>query len=423
MNFTTELFLAWRYFKPKRNAVSVITLISVIGVGLGVCVLMVVLAIMTGFTDEIKTKLLDINPHISIRNPHGEYIENPENIIKKLDSFGTTAIPVTYGEVLVQKGDKIIPQSLIGIDVDREPKNNFIKRGLIGGKASLAAAGDILVSYVLANKLRLYPGSKILVHSPGKLKDMINITNNGQITEKKNKEIYLPAEFTVTGIFSVGDYNYDSKTIITALDDADDLFGYPWGAATMISVKTKDPFNINPIYKKITKAFPGYQIFTWKQVNKQFLNVLAVEKNMMFFVLIFIVLVAASSITNTLITVVVQKTREIGLLRALGAGSATIMKIFILQGFFVGFIGTCLGLLLGGIVIHWRMSILNILSTIFHIEIFPREFYMLSELPASVVPRDIIFVILCTIILCTLGAVIPAYRAAKLDPAKALRYE
>ena len=423
MNLITELFLAWRYFKPKRNAVSVITLISVIGVGLGVCVLMVVLAIMTGFTDEIKTKLLDINPHISIRSPYKEYIKKPEDIIKKVDSFGASAIPVTYGEVLIQKGDKIIPLSLIGIDVDREPKNNFISKGLIKGKASLNTPGDILVSYVLANKLRLYPGSKILVHSPGRLKDIVDIAGNGQITEKKNREVYLPAEFTVAGIFSVGDYNYDSKTIITSLDDADDLFGYPWGAATMVSVKTKDPFNINPIYKKITKAFPGYEIFTWKQTNRQFLNVLAVEKNMMFFVLIFIVLVAASSITNTLITVVVQKTREIGLLRALGASSSTIMRIFILQGFFVGFIGTCFGLLLGVIVIHWRMSILNILSTLFHIEIFPKEFYMLSELPASIVPRDIIFIILCTIILCTLGAIIPAYRAARLDPAKALRYE
>ena len=423
MNLFTELFLAWRYFKPKRNAVSVITLISVIGVGLGVCVLMVVLAIMTGFTDEIKTKLLDIQPHISIRNPYKNYIKNPEDIIKKVDSFGANAIPVTYGEVLIQEGDKIIPQSLVGIDVDREPTNNFISKGIISGKASLDTPGNILVSYVLANKLKLYPGSKILIHSPSRLKDMVDIASNGQISQKGNKEIYLPSEFTVTGIFSVGDYNYDSKTIITSLDDADDLFGHPWGSATMISVKIKDPFNINPIHEKLSKALPGYEIFTWKQTNKQFLNVLAVEKNMMFFVLIFIVLVAASSITNTLITVVVQKTREIGLLRSLGASPTTVMRIFILQGFFVGSIGTCFGLLLGTVVIHWRMNILYILSTIFHIEIFPKEFYMLSELPASIVPRDILFIILCTIILCTLGAIIPAYRASKLDPAKALRYE
>ncbi len=423
MNIITELFLAWRYFKPKRNAVSVITLISVIGVGLGVCVLMVVLAIMTGFTNEIKTKLLDINPHISITSPYGEYIRSPRRILKRIDELGAKAIPVTYGEVLVQKSDKVLPQTLIGIDVDQEPKDDFLSKSIVDGSASLDNPGDILVSYVLANKLNLFLGDKILVHSPGKLKDMVNIGRDGKITEKKDREVYLPGEFTVTGIFSVGDYNYDSKTMITNLNDADELLGYPWGAATLISVKTKDPFNIDPIYKKMLKAFPGYRVLTWKQTNKQFLNVLAVEKNMMFFVLIFIVLVAASSITNTLITVVVQKTREIGLLRALGASSATIMKIFVLQGFFVGFFGTCFGLVLGGVVIHWRMAILKILSTVFHMEIFPKEFYMLSELPASIVPHDVLFIILCTIILCTLGALIPAYRAANLDPAKALRYE
>jgi lipoprotein-releasing system permease protein len=330
---------------------------------------------------------------------------------------------MTYGEVLVQHGNKVVPQSLIGIDPDQEPENDFIKRGIINGKADLSEPGNIIIGYVLANKLGLFPGAKILVHSPARLRAMIDIAKNGQIKAKKNREIYLPAEFTVTGIFSMGDYNYDSKTIITNLDDADDLFGFPWGAASLVAVKTKDPFNIDPVYTKIKSAFPYCRVYTWKQTNRQFLNVLAVEKNMMFFVLIFIVLVAASSITNTLITVVVQKTREIGLLRALGATSSTVMKVFIMQGFFVGFLGTCFGLVLGAIVIHWRMDILMVLSKVFHIELFPKQFYMLSELPAAVVPRDLIIIVLCTIILCTLGAIIPAYRAAKLDPAKALRYE
>ena len=211
--------------------------------------------------------------------------------------------------------------------------------------------------------------------------------------------------------------------LISNIDDADSLFGYPLGAATMISVKTSDPFNIEGIYGKMVKEFPEYQVLNWKQVNKQFLDVLAVEKNMMFFVLVFIVLVAASSITNTLITVVVQKTKEIGLLMALGSSPSTVMRVFILQGFFVGTIGTLLGLGLGGCVIYWRTDILHILSDVFHVEIFPRQFYFLSQLPAQIVPGDVLFISLCSIILCTLGAVIPAYRASRLDPARALRYE
>ena len=422
MNFITELFLAWRYFKPKRNAVSVITLISVIGVSLGVCVLMVVLAIMTGFTNEIKTKLLDIQPHIQIQSLYSQCMDNPGKLVKEIKKMGAIAVERTEGEVLVQKGKEVVPQFLVGVESSQEPKNNYIKKAITSGRYSLDH-GEILVSYVLAQRLGLYPGSRIILHSPSKLRDMVDITNGGTIKEKKKGTVYLPSEFTVVGVFSLGMYDFDKSVMITNLDDADDLFGYPWGAATKISVKTKDPFHIEGIYDKMVKAFPGYKVLNWKQINQQFLSVLAVEKNMMFFVLIFIVLVAASSITNTLITVVVQKTREIGVLRAIGASRRTVMKIFILQGFFVGFIGTCVGLLLGTCVIHWRMEILNFLSTVFHVEIFPKQFYYLSKLPAAIVPSDIIFICICTIVLCTVGALIPAYRAARLDPAKALRYE
>ena len=422
MNFITELFLAWRYFKPKRNAVSVITLISVVGVSLGVCVLMVVLAIMTGFTNEIKTKLLDIQPHIQIEGMTQKYIVSPENIVKKVDKLGVNAVSRTEGQVLVQKGKEVLPQFLIGVDETQEPKDNYLKEDIISGSFSLKQ-GEVMVSYVLANKLGLYPGSKIIIHSPAKLQEMVNLTSSGQIKEKKTGTVYLPSEFTVSGIFSLGMYDFDKTVLITNLDDADDLFGYPWGAATKITIKTEDPFNIDGIYNKIVEMFPNYKVLNWKQINQQFLDVLSVEKNMMFFVLIFIVLVAASSITNTLITVVVQKTREIGLLRAIGASRRTIMKVFIMQGFFVGFIGTCLGLVLGSCVIYWRMEILNLISTVFHIEIFPRQFYYLSKLPAAIVPSDLIFISLCTIILSTVGALIPAYRAARLDPAIALRYE
>ena len=420
MSFLAELFLAWRYFKPKRNAVSVITVISLIGVSLGVCVLMVVLAIMTGFTNEIKTKLINTQPHIQIqRYP---YIKNPESMIESINVMGAKATARTQGEVLAQYGDHVSPQYVIGVNPEQEGNSNYISRNVISGKYSLNN-GEAIVSYVMANQLGLSPGSKMILHSPAKLKAMVNIDKNGKIYQSMNDKVYLPSEFTVAGIFNVGQYAFDSKMVITNIDDANALFGYPLGSATMVAVETQDPFDINEICKTIKDAFPDYQVVTWMQMNKQFLDVLAVEKNMMFFVLVFIVLVAASSITNTLITVVVQKTREIGLLMSLGARSSTIMKIFVMQGFFVGSIGTAVGLGLGSLVILWRNEILHFMSNVFHIEIFPRQFYYLSQLPATVVPRDVIFISLCSIVLCTLGALIPAYRAARLDPAKALRYE
>jgi lipoprotein-releasing system permease protein len=423
MNFLTELFLAWRYFKPKRNAVSVITVISLIGVSVGVCVLMVVLAIMTGFTNEIKTKLISTYPHIQIQNYAKPYIKDPEPIIEGIDIMGANAISRTEGYVLSQFGNNISPQYVIGINPEQESDSNFISKSIISGKYSLNN-GEAVVSYVMANQLGFSVGSKIMLHSPAKLKAMVNIDKDGKVyRSNRNDNLYLPSEFTVTGIFNVGEYKFDSKVIITNIDDANALFGYPLGSATMIAVETKDPFNISEIYKTIKNVFPGYQVMTWMQMNKQFLDVLAVEKNMMFFVLVFIVLVAASSITNTLITVVVQKTREIGLLMALGARGLTIMKIFVMQGFFVGSIGTAVGLVLGTVVIYWRNELLHFMSDVFNIEIFPRQFYYLSQLPAMVVPGDVIFISICSVVLCTLGALIPAYRAARLDPAKALRYE
>lgn len=421
MRLLTDFFLAWRYFKPKRNAVSVITLISVIGVSIGVCVLMVVLAIMTGFTNEIKTKLIDTRPHIQIQSYSLPYIKNPNSIIKKIDHMGADGIARTQGEVLVQAGDKVSPQYLIGVDTAQEPSGDLIEKNIIAGKYSLKD-GEVIISYVLANQLGLIAGDKIVLHSPAKLKEMVNLDSDGKVTQNPSK-VYLPSQFTVAGIYNAGEYAFDSKVVVSNIDEADSLFGYPLGAATMIAVKTSDPFNIDGLYGKMVKEFPEYQVLNWKQVNKQFLDVLAVEKNMMFFVLVFIVLVAASSITNTLITVVVQKTREIGLLMALGSTPSTVMRVFIMQGFFVGTIGTVVGLGLGACVIYWRTGILHILSNIFHVEIFPRQFYFLSQLPAQVVPGDVLFISLCSIILCTLGAVIPAFRASRLDPARALRYE
>ena len=174
---------------------------------------------------------------------------------------------------------------------------------------------------------------------------------------------------------------------------------------------------------RLSKSHPDVMVYSWKQLNGQLLSVLAVEKNMMFFLLVFIVLVAAFSIANTLITTVIQKTKEVGLLKSMGAGSFSIMRVFIMQGFFVGIIGTAGGVFLGWLVVVFRMNILYAMRAITGQEIFPKELYLFSELPAHIVWGDVALLSVISILLCTCGALVPAIRAANLDPAKALRYE
>ena len=424
MNIRTELFLAWRFLKPKRNAISIITLISIIGVSLGVCVLMVVFSIMTGYTSEMESKILDFTPHIQIKNRYSNYIENPNQIIKAVDSLGigASASPRTEGQVLVQKDKDIVPQLLIGINDKYIDSKSFITEHLAEGSANLGS-GEILISHLLSDKYDLEIGSTLLINAPSQLESMLNFDSEGNLDINNDNISYTPTQFTVKGIYNIGLYDYDNYIVITNQNDADKLFGFPANSATMISIKTKNPFNIEALYNELSNLYPSYQIMNWKQLKQPFLNLVEQQKNMMFFVLVFIVIVAASSITNTLITVVVQKTGEIGLMRAIGASSGTIMRIFIYQGFWVGVVGTIIGLVTGGLVVLFRQNILDAISFIFNIEVFPEQFYNLSSLPALIVPRDIIVIGVCSIFLCTLAAFLPAFRASRLDPAKAIRQE
>jgi len=421
MNIRTELFLAWRYLRPKRNAVSVITCISIAGVTLGVAVLIVVLAVMTGFTDMMKEKLLETTAHIQIYDYMG-FIKDPASVISVVEKNGASAMPVVYKPVLIQKDERFVPKGVLGIDPLKVNKKFNIDENLKAGKFSLEK-NEAIVSDIIAQELNLIVGDKILLHAPNKLAKMVKVKEKGKIEIDEKADMYLPGEFKVSGIYSFGKYDFDKNIIFTNIDDANELFGMPWGSASTVYVWTKDPFDMNDTLKALHDALPGKAIMSWQQINRKLLGVLAVEKNMMFFLLIFIVLVAAFSITNTLITVVVQKTRMLGLLKALGSSSGSVMRVFILQGFFVGLLGTVFGNALGISVIYWRNNIMHSISRTTGMELFPKEFYFFNELPAHIVTHDLLFIGIISVILCTTGGIIPAWRAARLDPASALRYE
>ncbi|MBE6405267.1 MAG: ABC transporter permease [Lentisphaerae bacterium] len=439
-----DLFLAWKYFKPKRNAVSVITLISIVGVALGVAVLVVVLAVMTGFSDKMKEKLIDTTSHAQITPSFGTSIENPKQAIEAVEKLGGSAMPTIMGPILLQRGNNFLPKQMIAIDPNDKAVSKFnVKESIKAGKFSLEM-NEIIISYVIAKELGVDIGDKILVHSPVKLSKMVKTNEAGEYEAAQGA--YLPEEFTVTGIYSFDKYDFDKNVLFIGLDDARLLYDMMQieelsddtesiadaaskvsnpgeGPATHILVWTKDPYDMNDFKAKLSAQLPTLNVATWQEMNGRLLGVLAVEKNMQLFLLVFIVLVAAFSITNTLITTVIQKTREIGLLKAVGASSSTVMRIFLFQGFFVGTIGTTFGLILGWLFVKFRMNVLEFLRVVTGQEIFPKEVYVFNELPAHIVPMDLVTISAIAIILCTLGGLIPALRAARLDPAGALRSE
>ena len=420
----TEFFLAGRYLRPRRNMVSLITFSSILGVTLGVAVLQVVLAVMTGFTDMMKEKLIETQSHFQIRARGNYAIGNADPILRAVRECGAEAAPVIRNPVLVQYGRNSLDVRSMVMGVREGDLVKYLKldQALKDGTIDLDKRGAV-IGKPMAQRMRLKVGDRIILHSANRLSEMVRFSSDGKLEINREGKAFLPLELTVRGIYSLGKYDFDSAVLFIDIDEAAELFGLPWGSATTVFGWGKDAFDQKILIGKLRARLPFYNVSTWEDDNRQLLGVLNVEKRMMFFLLIFIVLVAAFSIANTLITSVYQKTREIGLLKALGATDGAITGIFLLQGTLIGVIGSVAGVVLGTLVITFRNDILHLVSRWTGAELFPKEFYYFNELPAHIVPQDVAFIVIASIVLCTLGALLPAWRASRLDPAKALRYE
>ena len=418
----SELFLAWKFLKPRRNVVSFITLTSILGVTLGVAVLMIVLAVMTGFADLMKQKLVETQAHFQVKSPFG-VIRNSSFVVDKLKACGADAASVMQSPVLVQYGARRLDTQALMFGADKEAliRHLGLDKKLLSGKLELEDR-RIVISSVMADRWNVMVGDKIILHSAQKLTSMVRFKSDGGI-ELDRDRAYLPGEFTVAGIYSLGKYDFDRVVLFAGIDDACDQLDQLWGSATSVFAWGPDAFNQKELILKVRKALPGYSVVTWEEANRQLLGVLAVEKNMMFFLLIFIVLVAAFSIANTLITSACQKTKEIGLIKSLGATDNFVSMVFILQGFLIGTIGSAAGTFMGYIVLHFRNDIIKFVSFCTGRDLFPKEFYYFNELPAHIIATDVMIIVFSSILLCTVGAMLPALRAARLDPANALRYE
>ena len=417
----TELFLALRHLRPRRSAVSLITVTSLVGVILGVTVLMVVLAVMTGFTERMKQKLVETQAHFQI-DDQAYVINDPTKIVETVQKHGGRACPVMQGPVLAQYRGALDPGVMIfGVNAEDLKKQFDWKSMLKEGTLDFDNKG-LVISSDISRRWRLGVGDQVMIHSAKKLTGLVTFVKGGGVKLNDKASAYLPTEFTIKGIYEVGKYDFDRIVIFCDIDTAAELFNFNWGCASAVLGWSPDPFKQEKLLSKLREELYAYRIVSWEEKNQQLLGVLAVEKRMMFFLLIFIVLVAAFSIANTLITSIYQKTREIGMLKALGMTDRSVTLVFVLQGFFIGLIGSVGGVVTGSLVIAFRNDILALASKITGSELFPKRFYYFSDLPAMIVPEDVLFIVISSVLLCTLGALLPALRAARLAPADALRY-
>jgi len=416
-----ELLLALRYLRPKRTFVSVITLISVLGVALGVAVLIIVISVMSGFDQQMRDTILGFNAHLHIFRP-GSTLTNYSEVISEVSSNKNVkgAAPFVLGPVLLQT-DRPDGQSMLwapnirGVDPALEKTVSTLPSSMIAGDFDVRGR-SILIGNVLANKLEVGIGDIVNISGP---RDLKKIQKSRNADEARG---VLPDEYEVRGIFDVGYYEYNSMIVIVSLQNAQDLYDIG-DSVHGIMVMLNDPFNAKSVKAELRETLgPDYQISTWLE-ESSILAAVLVEKNVMLYILFFIVIVAAFGITCTTITFVVMKTREIGMMKAIGASNRQIMWVFMGQSLIVSVFGILTGTIGGLLLLTYRNGFLDLMRRLTGMELFPADIYNLTSLPAKIIPGDIAIICGGSLLICLAAAAFPARYASRLNPVEALRYE
>lgn len=405
-----ELFLSLRYLRAKRKQtfISVITVISVLGVMVGVMALVVVLSVMNGFRADLMSKILGVNSHILVLR-YGGAFGDYKKIVKRVDKLDgvVASTPFIYAQVMANNSGNVSGALLRGVD----PKNaarvvsfeEMIKEGSLASlEEDAGGSSPIVVGRELSRQIGIGPGDIVTLLSPeGKL------TPLGRSPNTKR--------FRVTGIFDSGMYEYDASMVFVSLKEAQDFLAMG-DRVTGLEVRVDDIYESDKIAKQI-QADLGYPYWTkdWKVMNRSLFSALKLEKVTMFVILTMIVLVGALNIISTLVMVVMEKTRDIAILRAMGASAKSIMSIFMLQGLLVGLIGTMAGLASG-------LGICHLLGKYKFISL-PADVYYISTLPVRVEFVDVWLVALAAVFISFVATLYPSWYGSRVDPVEAIRYE
>ncbi len=420
-----ELLLALRYLRPKRTFVSVITLISILGVMLGVAVLIIVISVMSGFDHDLREKVFGFNAHIKVV-PRGATMRDYELVASQLatNRFVKGVAPYVLSQVLVEtqpvSGQKSVFVPVVrGVDPEAEATVSSLPKEIIGGKFDVSNRG-LVIGSVFATNMGLWVGDRVTVYS---WKDLRRMKDSYE-QKREQAVVRVPDDYTVRGVFDAGHYEFNSGFIITSLEDAQTLCDLDESDTVHgLMVALYDPLQPQTAAREIQNQLgPEYEVTTWMEDSPLMMAVL-VEKNVMLYILFFIVIVAAFGITCTLITFIVMKTREIGLMKALGATNRQVMWVFLGQSLIVSVLGVLAGVGMGLAAIAYRNEFLNVMRQWTGFELFPASIYGFNRLPALVVPGDVLIICGGSLLICLAAAAFPARSASKLNPVEALRHE
>ncbi|NFV79932.1 lipoprotein-releasing ABC transporter permease subunit [Magnetospirillum aberrantis] len=407
--------VAFRYLRARRKEgfISVIAGFSLLGIGLGVATLIVVMAVMNGFRQELLSRILGINGHLGVYGAGPALIgfDPLAEAIRQLPGV-TRVIPTVEGQVMATSQGGAAGAIVRGVRPDDLLGREIIRKGLSGPFEEFRDGESVLIGYRLAEKLGLGVGDTITLISPKG-----NATAFGTVPRLRG--------YRIAGTFNIGMFEYDSGFVFMALDAAQTYFKLP-GAVTQIEVFADNPDRVpelrTTIYRAAT-ATGGVRIYDWQQANASFFNAIQVERNVMFLILTLIILVAAFNIISSLIMLVKDKGRDIAILRTMGATRGMVMRIFFLAGASVGVVGTVFGTVLGVLFATNIENIRQFIQSVIGRELFAAEIYFLTQLPARVDPGEVVAVVLMALGLSIAATIYPSWRAAKLDPVEALRYE
>ena len=423
-----ELRISWRHLCSRKSQkfISLITFISMGGVALGVMALIVVIAVMTGFGQNLRDKILGTNSHIVVTQAMSNGMEDYENVLEKVKTVPQVkdAAPFILKQVMLTFGQRSSGVVIRGVDPEREANISDLQKNLTEGKLSYLdhapqSAADqeagiqrkgIILGKELARNLGAYTGDILGILSPS-----VRMTPLGIIPKIKIVE--------VVGIFESKMYEYDANLAFISISSAQSLFSMN-NRVTGIEIKVADIDAAGKIAETIKdKLGRPYFVRDWMQMNKNLFSALKVEKITMFIILILIILVAAFNIISTLFMVVMDKAKDIAILKSMGATRRSIMQIFSMQGLIIGICGTALGCIAGFTIVPNLNEIVGFIEWLFEFKAFPQDVYYLDELPSQIQWFDSFLIIVFSVLICFLASLYPAWRASRLDPVDGLRYE